>query len=367
LVFGGFWGSWSTVLPALRDRAGADDRELGLALACLALASLPGMPLSGRLVDRFGPRPVIRTALVLFAGLQVLPGLATGLPALAVTFALLGMTTGFLDVALNAATAAWERLEGERMMAAAHGSFSLGVLFGAVVAGLVRNAGAQPVVVLGIAAAMVLVAAGVQPDYRRPVAVPEPRTGSSLRPVLLLFGATIALSFLCEDAVQSWTALHLERDLAAEPWLSGLGVGLFGGTMAAGRFAQHLLHRPGHDAPLVAAAGTTLAAGILVLALSPWTWLVLLGVVIAGLGVSVLAPVLLSAVGERGEPGRQGADLSTAATLGYAGFLTGPVVVGPVAEATTLPTALSLLSILAMVVAVGGSLLLARGGQAART
>ncbi|MCW2622414.1 MAG: major facilitator superfamily transporter [Frankiales bacterium] len=366
-AFGAFWGSWAAVLPDIRDRVGVDDGQLGLALACLALASLPVMPLSGRLVDRLGPRPVLRIALPAFGLAAVLPGLVTAPAALVVALAVMGGASGFLDVAVNTATAGWERLEGQRMMALGHGFFSLGVLAGAVATGLARTAGAGPFNVLLCLGLVISAVGAAQPAYRRSTNAHELEQASGgrrLGPLLWGLGAVVALSFLLEDAVQSWTALHLERDVGAAPWLSGLGVGLFGGLMAAGRLGAHVSQRSGRSQPatrdrdLVAGGGALLAVGVVLLALAPAAWLSLVGTALAGLGVSVLAPTLFSAVGERSAPGRQGADLSAVAGLGYAGFLSGPVLVGLLSGATTLPTALALLGLPAAALAVVGGLLL---------
>ena len=183
--------------------------------------------------------------------------------------------------------------------------------------------------------------------------------------MLLVLGTLIAGSFLVEDAVQSWTALHLERSLGAPPWVGGLGVGLFAASMALGRFAVQWLARPGSDALVVGGGATALAAGVLVLALASTAPLALVGAVVAGAGVSVLAPTMFSAVGARSAPGRAGAELALVTTLGYVGFCAGPPLIGLLSAATTLPTALALLAVLPATVAVVGPLVLRRPARAA--
>jgi len=128
--------------------------------------------------------------------------------------------------------------------------------------------------------------------------------------------------------------------------------------MAAGRFGLHLLARPSHDAVVVGLGATGLTAGVLVFALAPSPAVALAGVTLAGAGMSVLAPTLLSAVGARSEPGRQGADLALVTALGYVGFVTGPPLVGLLSSLTSLPTALALLAVLTAAVAVVGPLAL---------
>jgi MFS family permease len=360
-AFGLFWGSWAALLPAVRTAAGVDDGRLGLALAAVAVAALPAMPLAGRLADR-GGRRLVPLGLAAFAVVVPLTALAHGPLVLVLALVCLGATTGFLDVVINTRAAAWERSEGVRVMAGCHGFFSLGVLVGSVLTGLAREAGAGPGSVLPGVALVLLVAAALQPAYRAVGADSGPVVRRPLSRGLLAIGLLVAASFLAEDALQSWSSLRLEVGLDAPPWVSGLGPGLFAGAMAAGRFASQVLGAdppsPRTDRRVLAAGGTAVGAGALLLALAPTAGVGLVGLVLAGAGTSVLAPTLLSAAGERSAPGRQGADLARVTTLGYVGFVTGPPVVGLVSGATSLPVALGLLSLVGVALAVGGPLVL---------
>ncbi len=358
-VFGTFWGAWSAALPDVRAQVGASDGELGLALAAVAVAALPAMPLAGRLMDRHGARRLLPGALLLFALAAVGPGLAGSLPMLVVALLLLGATTGGLDVLLNTATASWERLEQDRLMAGAHGCFSLGVLVASVLTGVARDQGVGPGAALAVTGGLVAAVAVSQPSYRSaPTSATAPSGRRRLAPLLVVLGLLTAGAFLIEDAVQAWSALHLERTLGAPPWVGGLGPGLFAGAMAVGRFAVQVLGRSTTDARTVGGGGAVLAVGVLLLALAPSPELALVGAAVAGLGVSVLAPTLFSAVGARSEPGRQGGDLALVSATGYLGFVLGPPLVGVLSAASTLPTAIALLAVVALAVGGTGSLVL---------
>lgn len=163
-----------------------------------------------------------------------------------------------------------------------------------------------------------------------------------------------------EDAVQSWGALHLERTLHAPPWVGGLGPGLFAAAMAAGRFGAHAVSKDGRDGRVIGCGGLLLTAGVLTLALAPVPALSLAGMLLAGTGVSVMAPTLFSAVGARSAPGRSGADLAAVSAFGYLGFVTGPPLIGLLSSITSLPSALALLAVVTGAMAVGGPLLLGR-------
>ena len=357
VVFGVFWGAWAACLPAVRHQVGASDGQLGLALAAIALSAVPVMPVAGRVVDRFGAARTLPASLLLFAVVLPLPALAHSLGVLVAALVLVGLGTGTLDLVANAATAAWERVEQDKLMSLVHAGFSGGVLVGSVLAGLAREAGAGPLAILSVVALVTLVVGLVQPPYRM---APAQATGPKGRLpwFLVAVGLLTAGAFLCEDGIQSLSSLQLERGLHATPAVSGLGPGLFAGSMAAGRLAGGVVGRRVQDALLLGVASLTLAVGALVVAIAGTPAVALLGLVIAGAGTSVLAPVLYSAVGAHAAPGRQGADLAAVAAVGYAGFVAGPPLVGAVSAATSLPVALGCLGGIGLLLAVTGPLLL---------
>jgi len=86
-------------------------------------------------------------------------------------------------------------------------------------------------------------------------------------------------------------------------------------------------------------AGAALAAGgFLVVAGVPSTTASLAGFVLIGLGASNIVPVMFSAAGRL--PGTSPAiAIATATTLGYAGLLSGPALIGFLAHASNLPMA----------------------------
>jgi MFS family permease len=360
-VFGSFWGAWAALLPAVKAQTGASDGALGLALAVIAFTAVPATLVGGRVVDRLGAARVLPATMLAFAIVAPLPGLAHGMLTLLSGFVLLGLASGAFDIAVNAATAGWERLETVRLMAAGHAAFSAGVVVGSVSSGLARENGAHPLPVLFVVAVATALCAWRQPAYRPTKAAERtPRRRWMPAPILLALGVLVAASFLMEDALQSWSALHLERGLGASPAISGLGPGLFAGSMAVGRLAAHLISRPGREPLVIAAGGFTAGAGAVLLSVAPGQVTGLAALALAGAGTSVVAPLLFSAIGDRSALGREGADLSTASGLGYVGFLAGPPLVGAVSAGTSLPVALGSLGFFGLLIAVGGPAVLRR-------
>jgi MFS family permease len=87
----------------------------------------------------------------------------------------------------------------------------------------------------------------------------------------------------------------------------------------------------------------------------------LAGFAISGAGVALVAPALFARAGRMAQPGRRGAAIATLTVFGYTGFLVGPVIVGLLSEAAGLRVAIACLGVLAIVLAIGGQLVL--GGR----
>lgn len=77
--------------------------------------------------------------------------------------------------------------------------------------------------------------------------------------------------------------------------------------------------------------------------------LVVAGFLMVGLALSAIVPLAFSVAGDL-VPGRAGAAISVVTSLGYGGFLLGPVIVGGLAELLGLRAALG-------TIAVSGSLI----------
>ena len=94
------------------------------------------------------------------------------------------------------------------------------------------------------------------------------------------------------------------------------------------------------------------AAGTLLGALAPDAALALVGIVVAGAGISICAPVLFSIAGRGADEAVRGAAVSIVTTIAYLGFLVGPAAVGLLASATALETSLAAVAGVAVALAI---------------
>ncbi len=141
MTLGLFWGAWAAVLPSVQEATGASKGALGLALLFVTAGAIPSMLLiGGPLVERYGA-PAVAVICAAFAAASTLPGFADSLPLLILALAATGAASGALDVGINANAAQIEATTGRRVMPLAHGLYSVGILIGAVAAGLARSQG----------------------------------------------------------------------------------------------------------------------------------------------------------------------------------------------------------------------------------
>ena len=355
-ALGLFWGAWAALLPSIQRALDASKGALGVALFFVAVGSLPAMLfLAGPLIGRFGSRAVAWSCAA-FAAATVLPGLATTLPALAAALVLAGATSGVLDVGINAQAAQIERASGRRLMPLAHGLYSTGVLVGAVAAGLARSAGAGRETIFA-AVALVIAATALLLARNRSVVLqesprPRARRRVPLGRALLAVALVGAVAFVVEGAVETWSALFLARQLDASAAVSALGPGVFGASMAIGRFAGQAATRVS-ERTLLAGGALGAAVGCAIVAGSGGSGAALVGFALAGAGISLNAPVVFGAAGRR-RVDPAGA-VAVVTTLAYLGLALGPPLMGGLAEAGSLRGAFLALAVIAAAVAAAAT------------
>jgi MFS family permease len=352
-AFGGFWGVWGASVPAVREQAGLSDGRLGTALLFVGAGALPAMLLTGRAVDRWGRR---LTALLLMAlggaGVAV-AYTGQGFVSLSVGLAVLGATSGAVDVAINAAAGSAGQASSRPVVARAHGVFSASVVVASLATGALHASGSTVAVPFLLAAAaagaagiIALTTAGASSPVPRPATHPRPSDRPHQRPVnklrlppLLIIGGLAALALAVENAHQTWSAVYLGDVQSVGPALAAAGPAVFAAVVALARFAVAPFSTASATAVLIAGA-TAAAAGTTIEARTPNVAIALAGIGLAAAGTAVLYPTLLGLVAGQVDETVRGAATSVVTTVAYLGFLAGPVFVGRWAAAVGLSGAM---------------------------
>ncbi|GAB2885459.1 MFS transporter [Streptomyces mayteni] len=352
------FAGWVVRIPAVKEQTGASSSALGLALLGVSVGAVLTMMLTGRLCQRFGGRPVVVTAAVVLGASVALPP-HTGSPlTLGLVLLVFGAAFGAMNVSANSVAVDLVAALRRPVMPSFHAAYSLGGMLGAGVGGLAAGqltAARHPaaVAVFGVAvaafAARSLLTARMPPRLEPDGAAPagrDPRPPRA-RWLVLVLGLIALCTAYGEGALADWSALHLQESLGAGSGVAAAGYSVFALAMTVGRLTgSTLLERLGQTRALVA-GGVTAALGMLLGALGPTVWVVLLGFVIAGLGLANIFPVAIGRAGELA--GAQG--VAAASTLGYGGFLLGPVAIGFLADWFSLAVAMTTVALLSAVAA----------------
>lgn len=401
--------TWLGRVPAVRDLLDATTFEMGLLVAGLSVGSIVGITLSSHVIASTGAPRAVRLALVTVAVGLAAAGLAASLGAgfwaIAVGLAVFGLGNGLCDVAMNVSGAAAERALGVTVMPLFHAAFSVGTMVGALL-----SAGAEllgvPVAVHVVAVAVAVVVAMVVavprlrpeaeaeaqaqeaptpaaqgtaaaqearpgpeadlgqerpgqgdagPGAPAPSAAPpatwRDRLGVWRAPGTLLLGLVVLGMATAEGSANDWLALAMVDGHGLTNEGGATVFFVFVTAMTAARIAGGpLLDRYGR-VPMLRASAVAAAAGLLLVILSPWAWLAVVGVVAWGAGSALGFPVGLSAAAD--DPRTAAARVSAVATVGYVAFLALPPVIGLLGEHVGLLRAL--LVVLVLIGAAGAA------------
>jgi len=338
--------SWAPMVPLAKHRLVINEADLGLILLLLGGGAIVTMPVVGLLVSRIGNRMVILVGALLVA--LVLPLLTTlDTPAsLGAALFFFGAGIGALDVAMNAHAVVVQQKVGKPVMSMFHAMFSVGGLIGSIGLGLLMLPGLSPTVSAMIISMLLVIVTVTQYKHILPVEAGA-GGGHAFRfpkgPVILL-GVFCFIFFLSEGAMLDWSALFLKDSRGFGPAMAGAGYAVFSVAMAIMRFSgDGLVHKYG--ASKVVFYGAVVAAvGLLIAVIVPGPVAALGGFMMIGFGAANVVPVLFSAAGNV-QGSAPGVALAAVTSLGYAGQLAGPALIGFVAYFVRLPVALGLLAL----------------------
>jgi predicted MFS family arabinose efflux permease len=267
---------------------------------------------------------------------------------------------------MNAEASAIENAAAKPIMSSLHGMWSVGGMGGAAAGAALLGLGIAPelhmAVVSLIATAVLLATRGlVLPhvaEKRHPPQPGKPRSGSR---DLVLLGSVALIALIAEGAMYDWTSVYMHDIVLTSPAFAGIAYASFSAGMAIARFAGDWVRARLGAPQLVCMSALLACAGIVIALLLPFPYIVLTGFTLMGLGMANMMPVLFAAAANvKGVRAAQG--LARVAGTAYVGLLVGPVLIGGVAQATTLPIGLSVVALCAALVAVVGPRVLKRVG-----
>ncbi|MHC3821904.1 MFS transporter [Pseudomonas sp. G3-19] len=349
--------AWAPLVPYAKARAGLDEGTLGLLLLCLGVGSILAMPLAGILATRFGCRKVATGGTLLICAALPLLATVSSIPALIATLFMFGAGLGTVDSTVNLQAVIVERASGKNMMSGFHGLFSLGGIVGAAGVSALLGLGLTPLAAMLVVVAVLIGALVKAAPHMLPYGSESSGPAFAIPHGIVLFiGGMCFIVFLTEGAALDWSAVFLAQERGIDTAYAGLGYAAFALTMTVGRLLGDRIVRSVGATRIILFGGLLAAAGLFLATFAPSWEAALLGYALVGAGCSNIVPVLYTAVGKQTVMPESIA-VPAITTLGYAGILAGPAVIGFVAHASSLSFAFGLMAVLLVAVAIGGKTL----------
>ncbi len=363
--YGLLMGSWAGRLPAIKQGLQLTHTQLSLVLLCAGIGAVLSPQVSSRLLARLGSLRTLRIAGLALPGVLMAAAASPSLPLLMLAVLVLGITASSFDVAMNGVAARQEAAQGTPMMSRLHACACAGglagVTLGSVMAAMAITAMQQfTLLALPLGGLLWLCLQGMGASAGGGIAEGDATahdTGAATAPAfvlprgrLALLGALGLLCAIAEGSIGSWSSLFMKEQFDASDAMAPLALSAFSMMMLVARsWGDTLKARYGAQA-LVCAGSATAALGLAIAMLAPGAFMALAGFALAGLGLALVFPFVYSAAGKESKVA-----LAGVATMGYAGSLMGPPLMGAVAEGLGLQSAIGIIALLAATMAVVAS------------
>ncbi|GII26407.1 MFS transporter [Planosporangium mesophilum] len=372
LLFGITLGTWTARIPAVKHGLSLSDGQLSLALLAFAAGAITGMQAIGRAVDRFGSRAIM-VPVAIGEGLVLIPtAYVPGLIVLATALFVFGAVHGTLNIAMNANAIEVQRAWRRPIMSSFHAIYSIGGFLGAAFGGLFARAEVDSgtnFAVVGTAMVVLAVwswwwalppdAAALDEEATDDAgAVRSPRTPGSrgATPGVLFLGVLAFCALVGEGAAADWSAVYLRDSLRSTAGFAAAAYAAFSIMMMVGRLLGDRLAAKLGPVRLVRGCGVLAAVGLAVALLVGHPAAGVAGFAFLGAGMSCIAPQVYTTAGNR-NPAMAGRALARVVSIGYVGFLTGPILIGSASTVVGLPGALAIPVMLSLFVALTASAL----------
>ena len=264
----------------------------------------------------------------------------------------------FIDVSMNVHAVEVDHRSEKRLIAGFHALYSLGSVAGALAIALLLNAEFSLLYASGVLLILcmfvwtwsvnkLLPDAGKAQGVSKSFALPKG--------FVLALGLICFLLFMIEGAVLDWGGVFLVEEKSAAIENAGLAFAAFSTAMTLMRLAGDKLIAwagPRNCVRYGCLLGALMLAGCVFLSN---LWIVVALFFVLGVGLANVIPIAFASTADQ-KVMPMSLALAAVTTLGYAGLLTGPALIGFVAKLTSLSTALLMLAAFLVIVSFSSNI-----------
>ncbi len=342
-------GVYFVYLPWNMERLNISETQLGISICAFGFANLFANQFGARImVPKIGTSNTIILGTIIFSYLPMIIASVPNYFYFTLFFIPIGIGAGLIFPVLNSQMAIIEQKTNRILIPFTQACFSAGSLFGALGAALFIKLIPDPRITFFIVGTLFFIYAiffyffGLNKKHE----IDEKVEGFQLpKNNILIYGFLLMMNFATLGIIIDWSPVWLTKELGAPLFLGGLIIIFFnGGEIFARVAASKLIDKFGDIT--VGSYFSIISCSILFLSiLTSNLYIILFGIIIFGFGTAnFVAVVLRQAITETNES--ISLTVSNLLTLGFAGFIFGPAIVGYLAELVSLTFNMYLLSVI---------------------
>ena len=349
------FATWATRIPDFKSTLQLSDAQLGTVLMGLPIGSLVSLPIAGWLLTKYASKWISIMAVVMYV--IVIPSLSFMDSAISLFVGLFffGMAGDIMNIAMNTQVVSLEAKMNKIIMSSFHAVFSIGLMAGAFVGGILEKEHFTTTEHFSLIAFfnVILVPFSIGNLLTDKPVQDENKPKSS---ILNLGSYLIILSFiafcgmLCEGAMADWISLYYKEFIPNSTFPITIGFSSFAAAMVIGRFLGDKISLKYGISNILILNGLFVGIGMLITLLFASIYLKILGCFIIGIGISTIVPLIYSQAGNQREI-MPSIAIAGVSTIAYIGFLLGPVLIGYLSDFVGLDKALYLIVVLGFIAA----------------
>ena len=336
-LVGASFSTWGSRIPEIQAHLSLSDGQLGITLLGVSLGVVLALLVADTVIGKFGSRKVILVAGVLSCVFLPLLAIAPSMILLWVLLFFYGACHSMVDVAMNDQAVMTEKGYQKPLMSSFHAAYSIGALAGALLGSLLaRFSFFVPfyhfllvAVLFGIT--FILSQPFLMDSEKREKQIEKKSPFKLPEKALWLLGLIAFSSSIGEGSMADWSAVYMSSTLFTTASIAALGYAAFSVTMTLGRLLGDWITKNLGATRVVKYGSLISFVGLLVLIFTHSPYVAMLGFAAAGIGLANIVPIAFSAAGNR-EGIHPSEGIAGVASIGYAGFLAGPPIIGFIAQ-----------------------------------
>ena len=350
------FASWATRIPDFKEKLHLTDSALGTILLGLPIGSLISLPLAGWLITKYESKWICLTAIVMYIFIMPILGYSPNSLGLFIALFLFGMAGDILNIAMNTQVVTLEKSMNKQIMSSFHALFSLGLMLGAFCGGIILNYQVSSFNHLLIIGAVNLLSipfflSNLLPDHfknNNESLEGKKKSFFDLGPHLFTLSFIAFCGMLCEGAMADWITLYFKESTFIRTFPTTIGFTSFALSMVIGRSMGDYVTKLFSIKNILTLNGILISLGLIITLLTTNEYIMIIGCLIAGIGISTIIPIIYSEAGKSKNISPSVA-IASVSTIAYVGFLVGPVFIGYLSDYWGLNKALYLLVLLGII------------------